>query len=404
MKLVYITPETGLDLLADSLWDGQDEECRHQVIISIRRGRIAAVRFQEMAFTEKNVRQFNLSGLTVLPGLIDAHVHLALDGIDFQASLARWQDPPAREAAMARALRASLESGLVAIRDGGDREGLNLQAREWVRAGQYPGPRVVATGMAVTKKGKYGSFLGPGTTGPASIRELIAGLVNLNVDQVKIVLSGLVTFQRYGEVGSLEFDAAELATAVEAAHTSGRPVMAHVNSAPGVDLALAAGVDSIEHGYFLTTAQLETMAARGTYWVPTVAAIANRLSDTVKRFYLEREKEIIERTREAQQEMIARAYRLGVKLVVGTDAGAPGVYHGASYLDELLYWHQAGVPAAAILRAATVIAAAALGLDGELGMVKPGYRPCLIAVRGNPLEDLKVLARPEIVFIDTLLP
>ncbi|GEA15625.1 amidohydrolase [Moorella sp. E308F] len=400
MKLVYINPETDLDLLAGSLWDGQSEECRQHVVISIRRGRIAAVQSQEMAVTEKNVRQLNLPGLMVLPGLIDAHVHLALDGIDFQASLARWQDPPARESALARALRASLEHGLVAIRDGGDRECLNLQAREWVRTGKYPGPRVVATGMAVTKKGKYGSFLGPGITDPASIRELIAGLVNRDVDQVKVVVSGLVTFRRYGEVGSLEFDAAELVTAVKEAHASGRPVMAHVNSAPGVDLALAAGVDSIEHGYFLTTAQLETMAARGTYWVPTVAAIANRLSTTVKKFYPEREKEIIQRTRESQQQMIARAYQLGVKLVVGTDAGAPGVYHGESYVDELLYWHQAGVPAAAVLRAATVTAAAALGLGGELGQVKPGYRPCLIAVRGNPLEDLKVLAQPEMVFID----
>ncbi|QGP93585.1 hypothetical protein MGLY_30030 [Neomoorella glycerini] len=400
MKLVYINPETNLDLLAGSLWDGRGEACRQQVVISIRQGRIAAVRPQEMAVTEKNARQINLAGLTVLPGLIDAHVHLALDGIDFQASLARWQDPPAREAALARALRASLEHGLVAIRDGGDREGLHLQAREWVRTGKYPGPRVVTTGMAVTKKGKYGSFLGPGTTGPASIRELIATLVNRGVDQVKVVVSGLVTFHRYGEVGSLEFDAAELATVVKAAHASGRPVMAHVNSAAGVDLALAAGVDSIEHGYFLTTAQLETMAARGTYWVPTIAAIANRLSATVKQFYPEREKEIIQWTWESQQEMIARAYRLGVKLVVGTDAGAPGVYHGESYLDELLYWHRAGVPTAAILRAATVTAAAALGLEGELGQVRPGYRSCLIAVRGNPLEDLKVLAQPEMVFID----
>ncbi|MDK2816735.1 MAG: hypothetical protein PWR22_1364 [Moorella sp. (in: firmicutes)] len=400
MKLVYINPETDLDLLAGSLWDGQSEECRQHVVISIRRGRIAAVQSQKMAVTEKNAPQLNLSGMMVLPGLIDAHVHLALDGIDFQASLARWQDPPARESALARALRASLEHGLVAIRDGGDRECLNLQAREWVRTGKYPGPRVVATGMAVTKKGKYGSFLGPGITDPASIRELIAGLVNRDVDQVKVVVSGLVTFRRYGEVGSLEFDAAELVTAVKEAHASGRPVMAHVNSAPGVDLALAAGVDSIEHGYFLTTAQLETMAARGTYWVPTVAAIANRLSTTVKKFYPEREKEIIQRTRESQQQMIARAYQLGVKLVVGTDAGAPGVYHGESYVDELLYWHQAGVPAAAVLRAATVTAAAALGLGWELGQVKPGYRPCLIAVRGNPLEDLKVLAQPEMVFID----
>ncbi|WP_338826135.1 hypothetical protein MTBGP_04770 [Moorella thermoacetica] len=400
MKLFHISPETNLDLLVDNLWDGQHEGYRHQVVISIRRGRIAAVQPREIQGTGKGTQQMRLKGLTVLPGLIDAHVHLALDGIDFQASLDRWQDPLLRERVLARALRVTLEHGLVAIRDGSDREGLNLQAREWVRAGKYPGPRVVATGMAVNKKGKYGSFLGPGTTDPASIRELVTDLVNRNVDQVKVVVSGLVTFHRYGEVGSLEFDTAELVEAVKTAHAAGRPVMAHVNSAPGVDLALAAGVDSIEHGYFLTTAQLETMAARGTFWVPTVAAIANRLHTAKREVYPEREIDIIRRTQESQQEMVARAHRLGVKLVVGTDAGAPGVYHGESYLDELLYWYQAGIPAAAILRAATVTAAAALGLDGELGQIRPGYRPCLIAVRGNPLENLKVLAQPEMVFID----
>ncbi|WP_025773860.1 amidohydrolase family protein [Neomoorella thermoacetica] len=400
MKLFHISPETNLDLLVDNLWDGQHEGYRQQVVISIRRGRIAAVQPREMQGTGNGTQQMRLTGLTVLPGLIDAHVHLALDGIDFQASLDRWQDPLLRERVLARALRVSLEHGLVAIRDGSDREGLNLQAREWVRAGKYPGPRVVATGMAVNKKGKYGSFLGPGTTDPASIRELVTDLVNRNVDQVKVVVSGLVTFHRYGEVGSLEFATAELVEAVKTAHAAGRPVMAHVNSAPGVDLALAAGVDSIEHGYFLTTAQLETMAARGTFWVPTVAAIANRLHTAKREVYPEREIDIIRRTQESQQEMVARAHRLGVKLVVGTDAGAPGVYHGESYLDELLYWYQAGIPAAAILRAATVTAAAALGLDGELGQIRPGYRPCLIAVRGNPLENLKVLAQPEMVFID----
>lgn len=400
MKLFHINPETNLDLLVDNLWDGRHEGYRQKVVINIRRGRIAAIRPREMEGTVSVIQQMRLTGLTVLPGLIDAHVHLALDGIDFQASLKRWQDPLLREEVLARALRVSLEHGLVAIRDGGDREGLNLQAREWVRTGKHPGPRVVATGMAVTKKGRYGSFLGPGTTDPASIRELVTSLVNRDVDQVKVVVSGLVTFHSYGEVGSLEFNIAELSETVKTAHAAGRPVMAHVNSAPGLDLALAAGVDSIEHGYFLTAAQLEVMAARGAYWVPTVAAVANRLHTTKRTAYPEREIDIIRRTQETQQEMVALAHRLGVKLVVGTDAGAPGVYHGESYLDELLYWHRAGIPAAAILRAATVTAAAALGLDGELGQVRPGYRPCLIAVRGDPLEDLKVLAQPEMVFID----
>lgn len=401
MKLFHISPRTNLDLLADNLWDGRQEGYQRQVVISIRRGRIAALQRRGINRAGNGAQQMRLDGLTVLPGLIDAHVHLALDGIDFQASLNRWQDPPAREDALIRALRSSLDHGLVAIRDGSDREGLNLQAREGVRSGKYPGPQVVATGMAVTKKGRYGSFLGPGTTGPTSIKGLIAELVNRGVDQIKVVVSGLVTFHRYGEVGKLVFTATELVEIVKMAHAAGQRVMAHVNSAAGVDVALAAGVDSLEHGYFLTPAQLEVMATRGTYWVPTVAAIANRLHSAKRETYSQEEIDIIHRTAVAQQEMLARAHHLGVKLVVGTDAGAPGVYHGESYLDELRYWHRAGVPAAAILRAATVTAAAALGLEGELGQVSPGYRPCLVAVRGNPLEDLGVLGQPEMVFIDT---
>ncbi|MDN5344951.1 MAG: hypothetical protein PWQ18_1064, partial [Clostridia bacterium] len=256
MKGFRCGPHTSLDLLADSLWDGYQEGYRRRVVISIRQGRIAAVRPWDASYTGRDAQQIRLAGLTVLPGLIDAHVHLSLDGIDFQASLGRWRDPAAYTTALTRALRTSLEHGLVAIRDGGDGRGLNLLAREWVASGRCPGPRVIATGMAITRKGFYGSFLGPGTTDVSSLLELIAAQVSRGVDQVKVVVSGIITFRRLGEVGRLEFSPGELAAAVRLAHRMGRQVMAHVNSAAGVDLALAAGVDSVEHGYFLTTSQL----------------------------------------------------------------------------------------------------------------------------------------------------
>ncbi|MBE3581105.1 MAG: amidohydrolase family protein [Thermoanaerobacteraceae bacterium] len=397
MKVLRLTPQTSLDLLPDYLWDGESPTLSSRMVVCLRQGRIDRV-VPRASYSPDGSQQLYLPHLTLLPGLVDAHVHLALDGLDFKAAVARWQDPEAMIHCIKKELEANLEHGILAIRDGGDASGWNLWARDRAPH-EGPVPRIVATGRAVHKKGFYGSFLGPPLTPPFDWQRTVKDLTAGGSDQIKVIVSGLVTFKNWGEVGPVQFDFNELRLLVEAAHGRGLKVMAHANSDGAVRQAVEAGVDSVEHGYFVSDETLHKMAERGTYWAPTVAAVANRLQVAKAREYNPREQDIIRRTVELQLKKIAHAHKTGVRLIVGTDAGAPGVYHGRSYGDELSFFLAAGIPSRAVLRAATSIGAGALGLESELGSITPGKLPYLIAIAGNPLEDLSALQRLEVVII-----
>lgn len=396
MKLLRLNRESNMDLLPDYLWDGKSPELKPKMVVSIRQGRIKQV-VPQSEYLPSGAQQFHLPNLTLLPALIDVHVHLALDGHDFNASLSRWQDTQAMTELIKKQLETTLEHGIAAIRDGSDRAGWNLQAKTWVNKEYCLGPRIVATGKAIHKKGYYGSFLGPPITTPANWRGILEDLIAAGSDQIKVIVSGLVTFRQWGEVGPLQFTLEELQALVKEAHKKGLKVMAHVNSDAGVRQAVEAGADSIEHGYFVSEETLKRMADRGIFWAPTVAAVANRLYTSKKDEYSREEQDMIKRTYELQIKKIARAHELGVRLILGTDAGAPGVYHGLSYMDELSFFRLAGLPAYAILQAATNTAAMALSLEAELGSIEPGKMPYLIAVAGNPLEDINALRRLEMV-------
>lgn len=397
MKLLRLNQESNMDLLPDYLWDGKNPELKPKMVVSIRQGRIKQVGPQS-EYLHSGTQQFHLPNLTLLPALIDVHVHLALDGHDFEASLSRWQDNHAMAELIKKELETTLEYGITVIRDGSDKAGWNLQAKNWVKNGYCLGPRIVATGKAIHKKGYYGSFLGPPITTPADWPEILEDLIAAGSDQIKVIVSGLVTFRQWGEVGPLQFTLEELQALVKEAHKRGLKVMAHANSDAGVRQAVEAGADTIEHGYFVSEETLKRMAERETFWAPTVAAVANRLQSPKNDQYSPEERDIIKGTYELQIKKIARAHELGVRLIIGTDAGAPGVYHGLSYMDELSFFSQAGLRAYSILQAATNTAAMALGLETELGSVEPGKMPYLIAVAGNPLEDINALRRLEMVF------
>lgn len=396
MKILRLDRQANLDLLADYLWDGESPILHSQMALLIRRGRIEKILHQS-EYQPSGAQQFRLPNLTLMPGLIDTHVHLALDGQDFRSSLNRWSDSQAMTFVIKKELGLFLENGVIAIRDGSDGAGWNLEAKKWVEQQHFPGPHIVATGKAFRKKGYYGSFLGPGLTEEEDWKKLLSDLADQGCDQVKIIVSGLITFRRWGEVGPLQFTDDELRHLVREAHSLGLKVMAHANSDAAILQALEAGVDSIEHGYFASEDTLKRMADNGTFWAPTVAAVANRLSTCKAEEYSPQERDIIKRTYEHQIQKIAKAYELGVRLVVGTDAGAPGVYHGQSYIDELSFFRLAGLPTVAILKAATSTGAQLLGLEDRLGSISRGKQPCFIAVPGNPLADLNVLQKLEMV-------
>ncbi len=291
---------------------------------------------------------------------VDTHVHLSLGG-----------DPFANA-------RRQLAAGVAVVRDAGDRDG-SLDGVELPSA-----LTVVRTGPAIFKKGSYGSFLGENRD--FSLAEKIAQTPS---SFVKVILTGLVSFDVYGEVGRQQWSFTELSEIVRMATAAGKKVMVHVNSDKACREAVEAGVHSLEHGYFIAPETLEMMAEKGIYWTPTVAAMANQSRDPDGRFSAA-QLAIIECNYKKHMEMIQFAYENGVKLTIGTDSGSYNVPHGSSFLREMELFSEAGIPVTEVWRIATRNGWELLDLKGESLLVIDHKLPLV-----SLLNQAKLLLKPE---------
>jgi len=329
--------------------------------------------------------------LTLLPALIDAHVHLALDGIDFNRAREQWGDKDAWQARLDGDIEKTLCSGIAAVRDGGDVRSLNLRVKKQIQNGSYKKLKVIATSQALRVKGGYGSFLGVDFDKIDSIAGLVEMVAVSGADQLKVVVSGVVSFYQYGMVKGSIMPAKELRVIVEEAHRHGLKVMAHASSAGAVERAARAGVDSIEHGYFVRPETLQLMADKQVAWIPTIIPVAAQTRLPFRELGTPEEIEIITRTYEEQIGKLKLALELGVPLGVGTDAGAAGVRHGTALLEEMLLYARGELSSGEILQAATGTNSRIIGLEKDFGALLPGLKASFIAVKGNPLEDLNAI-------------
>lgn len=402
MKIISISKSTKMIIRSSKVFNGKSILTGKYVDIEINNGTIRKVRPVNDNFPEQEppegVELINLDKYTILPGLIDCHVHLALNGGNFNSSLSLCAKKDQPWHRIQENLSRTLSQGIVAVRDGGDRQCLGLMAKNIVQQGIAPGPRICATGMALGKKGKYGHFLGPGLEGK-QIHNAVKNIANMGVDQIKVLVSGLVSFKVYRQVGNIQFTMDELKALVSAARHQKLKVMAHASSDKAAIMAVQAGVDSIEHGYFISEATLEKMAYNGISWIPTLVPMANQTRGYLQNSHSHEELLVIKKTYKRQQRMIKTAVQIGVKVGIGTDAGAVGVVHGKSFLNEILFYEEAGLSKEEILRSATRIGSSILGLENEMGWLQPGIPPYLIAVRGNPLHDLAALEKIDFMIL-----
>ncbi len=284
-----------------------------------------------------------------LPLPVDTHLHLSLGG-----------EPTANA-------RLQLAAGIGVVRDAGDRDALLDEVRLPSKL------TVIRTGPAIFKKGYYGNFLGDNRD-----LSLIEKISRTPSAFVKVILTGLVSFDEYGKVGPQQWSLSELTEIVEMAAAVGKKVMVHVNSDKACREAVVAGVHSIEHGYFIGEETLLLMAAQGVYWAPTIAAMANQIADPDKRFSPV-QLEIIKRNSQRQLEMIRFAHEAGVKLTIGTDSGSYNVPHGCTFLREMELFVKAGITKSEVWQIATVNGCELLGLE---------ERPVIMLDSREPLAAL----------------
>jgi imidazolonepropionase-like amidohydrolase len=381
---------------AARLFDGVSEQVVEDGAVVVENGLIASV--GEARALPPGVEFVDLGDVTLLPGLIDAHVHLV-----WSAS-AEPHEVVERESRALTVLRCAanaalhLGAGVTSVRDVGATDGLSIDIARAVELGLIPGPRVVAAGRAIAMTGGHGWFIGREADGVEAVRHAARSELKAGAECIKLMASGGV-YGHAEEPGSPQLTVEELRAGVAEAHKAGRKVAAHAYSAEAINNALSAGVDSIEHGSFLDRATAERMREQGTYLVPTLSvyqAMSDRGPELGSPDYIQRKTaEVLMASREA----FRLALETGVPLAAGTDCGAPGHPHG-TLPEELRLMVEAGATPLEALRCGTSAAAVVLGLAEEVGTLEPGKKADLLAVGGDPLRDVGALRDIRLVLRD----
>ncbi|OKK02403.1 amidohydrolase [Streptomyces sp. CB03234] len=343
-----------------------------------------------------NVPRFAFDG-TVMPGLIDAHVHLAFDGgPDPVATLQNSTDEVLFED-MRRRAEQLLHSGVTTVRDLGDRGGLALRLAAEISDRRTPGPRIVSAGTPATTVGGHCHFLGGEVSGEAEIRNLVRRNLAAGAGVIKAMVTGGGLTKDGPKSHQSQFTAGELAALVDEAHKAGVPVAAHAHGADGIAAAVEAGVDTIEHCTWMTSDGLDfrpdvvqKIITQGIAVCPAVSPHWQMLP----RFFGE------ERAA-AMFDLVRRMADAGVRLMAGTDAGVQRAgFDGL--VPALSFYSYLGLPNASIIDMATSDAATALGLGSVTGRIAPGYRADLLLVDGDPLAELDALKDVRAVFASGL--
>ncbi len=341
----------------------------------------------------------DVGGRTVLPGLIDAHVHLVSDtsrspGFGPPPEL-HGEDPRPRELGwfvLANTARALLENGLTTVRDVGSFDDEAIVLRRAVELGLLDGPRVVTCGRIISATAPGGRLFGTmyrEADGPWEMRRAVREQLRRGADFVKLMSTGARSVERE-DPEPAQMTREELAAIVDEAHRLGLRVAAHAEGLDGTRIAVEEGVDTIEHGLALhrEPALLERMAAGGQVLVPTLTTF----HDLAERFAHEWVPRLVDQARRQLEEAyltLEAADAAGVTLAMGYDSGPPG-----SNAWELVRMAEGGLGALGALAAATAGGAAALGLPG-LGRLAVGAEADLLVVDGDPLADVRVLVRPD---------
>ena len=352
----------------------------------------------------------NLKNKTVMPGLIDMHVHLESE-TNPNAYLDRFTKNPGDVAYQALVnAKKNLMAGFTTVRDlGGTHVVISL--RNAINKGSVDGPRIFTAGVSIGTTGGHADDsnglnetfkkdLGPADgviNGVEDAAKAVRQRYKEGSDLIKITATGGVLSYAKDGMGA-QFTVEEVKAIVQTAKDYGFKVAAHAHGAEGMKRAVLGGVSSIEHGTYMTPEVMDLMKERGTYFVPTVIAgrsvadsalIPNYYPDMVKKKALEIGPII--------QSTFGKAYKAGVKIAFGTDAGVFG--HGKN-AREFELMHEAGMPALEAIRSATVHAADLLGQSDKLGTIEPGKAADIIAVEGNPAETIQSMSKVKFVMRD----
>ena len=354
-------------------------------------GTITAVGSDDEVDASTDEQSISLPGYSVLPGLVDAHVHYSLSGERSVEDVVGMSDAELT-LAEARNARRTLESGVTGVRVMGARD-IDPQVRDAIDAGDVAGPRTVANCRSITVTGGHGHHLGREITGPSDARRAVREQTKQGAEFIKFMTTGGVTTPGT-DPDQVAMTDAELDALVDEARRQGVHTATHAHGAEGVKAAIEAGVDSVEHGTFLDDEAVDMFLEHDVTLVPTLSApyhIVRNIETATE--------ESARKTRHVYEQHIEsfeKALDAGVRIAGGTDAGTPFNYHGAN-ATEVEFMAKYGMDPAEAIRAMTETAADAVGLEGS-GTLDPGTHADLLVVDGDVTDDLTLLNNPSAVF------
>ncbi len=389
------------------LFDAASGRMLGETSIVVRGERIESVHAGAIA-APAGAGMVELGDATCLPGLIDSHTHLTSEtsptGYSDQF---RWNVADYAIRSVVYADR-TLQAGVTTVRNLADGQNESIALRNAINAGIVPGPRIFTAGMAIGSTGGHADGTDgyrqdlqgdPGPkqgiiNGPEDAWKAVRQHYKDGADLIKIMPSGGV-LDESSSVDNAQLTIEEIRAIVAAAHDYGFTVAAHAHGAEGIRRAVIGGVDSIEHGTFMDDADMKLMREHGTWYVPTIIAgkYVEEKAD-IPGYYPPQVAAKAKQVGPIIQQTAGRAYRAGVKIAFGTDAA---VYPHGENAKEFAYMVEAGIPPAYALQAATTHAAELLKKSRDLGSVEAGKFADIIAVHGDPLQDIAVMQKVDFV-------
>jgi imidazolonepropionase-like amidohydrolase len=363
--------------------------------------RIVSVGPEAEAQAPADATVIELPNATVLPGLIDAHTHLTFDPVFGYESLGI--SIPREALTGAKNARVTLEAGFTTVRNVGARGYTDIALRDAINAGDVPGPRMDASGPALSITGghcdndllpyEYHATSDGAADGVEGVQHKVREIIKYGADVIKVCATGGV-LSKGDDPQASQYTLEEMKAIVADAHRLGRKVAAHAHGAQGILWATEAGVDSIEHGSYIDDAGIAAMKQHGTYLVPTQYLADWIMENQDKIHMLPSSRQKMKEVTAVSRKNLARAMAAGVKIAFGTDAA---VYpHGLNAHEFAVYVKMGMTPLAAI-QSGTVNAADLLGWSDRVGSLEPGKYADLIAVDGDPLQDITTLERVKFV-------
>lgn len=336
------------------------------------------------------------TGLSCLPGFMDLHVHLGMDGVadPFTQVLGDAEADGAYRSL--NNAQKQLASGVVTVRNVGSKYNTDIALRNAINSGLVKGPRIYASGEPIVMTGGHGHPIAIEADGPDEVRKAARKQLKAGADLLKLMATGGVMTPGV-DPGSPQLSELEMRAACEEATHVNKRTAAHAQGCEGIKNAVRAGITTVEHGMYLDDEAIELMLKHDTFLVPTLAApyyiCKNGLAGGIPEYAVIK----AERTMEVHRESFRKAYQAGVKIATGTDAGTPFNLHG-DFATELELMAEEQVPVQEIIAAATSVAAAAIGIEEVTGTLEKGKWADLILIDGDPEKDVKAFRRIKQVY------